>query len=167
VILGGLEFTAGGVTGLVLGFATMVIVWRLYLAARTADAERGTGAQVSRRDYAFARILMAAGAVLIAIGAVLVLAHPWDTADTATVATVLGGPAAYLLGDLVLTRAATGRIAASRIAALACLAVLALIAFALPALVLAALVLAVLLLLSLAASGWFRLPSMNVEDEHR
>jgi hypothetical protein len=25
----------------------------------------------------------------------------------------------------------------------------------------------VLLLLSLAASGWFRLPSMNVEDEQR
>lgn len=158
------EFTAGGLTGLVLGFATIVIVWRLYLGARAADAQRGTGTQVPRRDRVFARVLMAAGTILIAAGAVLVLAHPWDTADSAAVATVLGGPAAYLLGDLVLTRAATGRIAASRIAALACLAVLALIAFALPVLVLSALVLAVLLLLALAASGWFRLPSMNVDE---
>jgi hypothetical protein len=42
--------------------------------------------------------------------------------------------------------------------------VLALIGFALPALVLAALAFALLLLLLLAASGWFRLPSLSIDD---
>jgi hypothetical protein len=65
---------------------------------------------------------------------------------------------------LALRRAVTGRIAPSRIVALVCLAVLALIGFALPALVLAALAFALLLLLLLAASGWFRLPSLSVDD---
>lgn len=40
---------------------------------------------------------------------------------------------------------------------------LALIGFALPVRVLAALALAVLMLLSLAGSGWFRLPTASVE----
>ncbi|MDN3241216.1 low temperature requirement protein A [Glycomyces tritici] len=164
MILGGVEFGAGGVAAVVLGLATLVVVWRLYLGARPGDDERAAAPEDFRRASAFAHALMVGAAVLIGVGALLVLADPWGTADTTAIATVLGGPAVYLVGELVLTRADSGRIAASRIAALCCLAVLALIAFALPALVLAALALAVVLLLSLAASGWFRLPSMDVDE---
>ncbi|MFC3493417.1 low temperature requirement protein A [Glycomyces rhizosphaerae] len=172
VILGatltGMELTAGAVAAAVLGFATIVVLWRLYFDARLGNAEHERVAveaatEVSRSAYAYAHALMVAGAVVIAVGVDLVLARPWDTADAATIATVLGGPAIYLVGNLVFNRAISGRIAVSRIVALGCLVVLALIAFALPVLVLAALALAVLLLLSLAASGWFTLPSMNVD----
>ncbi|MDA1362017.1 low temperature requirement protein A [Glycomyces luteolus] len=173
VILGGtltgMALTASTVAAAVLGFATIVVLWRLYFDARLGNAEHERVAveaatEVSRSAYAYAHALMVAGAVVVAVGVELVLAHPWDTADAATIATVLGGPAIYLVGNLVFNRAISGRIAASRLVALACSAFLALIAFVLPVLVLAALALAVLLLLALGASGWFRLPSMNVVE---
>jgi len=149
------------------GRATAANIEREPDAVETAGHERGApenSTRVSRRAVAFARVLMIAGAVVVACGALLVLARPGGTADAATVAAVLGGPAIFLVGDLVFHRAVTGRVPVSRLIALGCLAVLACIGFALPALVLAALALAVLLLLSLAASGWFRLPSFSVRD---
>jgi low temperature requirement protein LtrA len=151
-----------------LGLATIAVLLKLYFDARAAHAagERAiageSGAEVSRSS--FASTLMVTGVVVVAVGVVLVLIEPWETASATTIAAVLGGPAVFLVGDLALRRAVTGRIAASRIVALVCLAVLALIGFALPALVLAALAFALLLLLLLAASGWFRLPSLSVDD---
>lgn len=154
--------------GVVLGLATVAVLLKLYFDARAAYAA-GQGpiagkSAVAAPRFPFASTLMVIGVVVVAAGVVLVLIEPWETAGAMTAVAVLGGPAVFLIGDLALRRAATGRIAASRILALACLAVLALIAFALPALVLAALVLAVLLLLLLAASGWFRPPSLRVDD---
>ncbi len=172
VILGatltGIAFTGGTIVAAVLGFATIVALWSLYFDARLGNVEHErveveSATQVSRSAYTYAHALMVAGAVVIAVGVELVLAHPWHTADAATIATVLGGPAVYLVGNLMFNRAISGRLAVSRLIALGCLAVLALIGFALPVLVLAALALAVLMLLSLAGSGWFRLPTASVE----
>lgn len=154
--------------GVVLGLSTVAVLLKLYFDARAAYAA-GQGptageSGVAARRFPFASTLMVIGVVVVAAGVVLVLIEPWETTGAMTAVAVLGGPAVFLVGDLALRRAATGRIAASRLLALACLAVLALIAFALPALVLAVLVLAVLLLLLLAASGWFRPPSLRVDD---
>jgi low temperature requirement protein LtrA len=118
---------------------------------------------VSRDADASAHALMVAGAVIVAVGVALVLDHPWDTANAAALGTVVGGPAVYLVGNLMFNRARNGRLPVSRLAALGLLGVCALIGFALPLLVLAALALAVLLLLPLAASGWFRPPSLNID----
>jgi low temperature requirement protein LtrA len=153
------SITAGSVAAAALGIATIAVLWRL-----SRDRRRGRGEHAAETPRP-ALVLTAAGAVVAALGAALVLADPWDTADAVTIGTVLGGPAIALVGDLVAERATSGRIVASRIIALACLAVLALIAFALPALVLAALAFAALLLLALAAAGWFRLPAMDVDDQ--
>jgi low temperature requirement protein LtrA len=157
----------GGSIG--LGLATIAVLAKLYSDARSAHAEYvesggEPATEAPRGAFSFAYTLMAVGAVVVAAGVMLVLTDPWEAASATTIAAVLGGPAIFLVGDLRLNRAVSGRIAASRILALAGLAVLALIGFALPALVLAALAFAVLLLLLLAASGWFRLPSMSVND---
>jgi low temperature requirement protein LtrA len=156
-----------------LGLATIAVLLKFYFDARAAHAA-GNGAiagepavEAPRGPFSFAYSLMVIGLIVVAAGVVLVLTDPWESASASTIAAVLGGPAIFLVGDLALNRAVSGRIAASRIVALGCLAVLALIGFALPALVLAALVFAVLLLLLLAASGWFRLPSMSVNDGER
>ncbi|MDA1384166.1 MULTISPECIES: low temperature requirement protein A [Glycomyces] len=150
-----------------LGLATIAVLLKLYFDARAAHAA-GEGAIAGESRVvplsSFAYTLMVTGVVVVAAGVVLVLIEPWETASATTIAAVLGGPAIFLVGDVALRRAVTGRIAASRIVALVCLAVLALIGFALPALVLAALAFALLLLLLLAASGWFRLPSLSVDD---
>jgi low temperature requirement protein LtrA len=156
----GLAFTVATVIAAVLGLATMAVLWRLYFDARLGNAAQDRVA-LSRSTYAYTHALMLAGSVIVAVGMALVLADPWDTADAAAIATVLGGPAVYLVGNLAFKRALTGRVPVSRVIALVVLAVFALIGLALPVLVLAALAFAVLLLLSLAASGWFRLPSMN------
>ncbi|MFG3341589.1 low temperature requirement protein A [Glycomyces sp. NPDC048151] len=147
-----------GVIG--IGLATVAVLCKLYFDVRAvqADDDKAHG------GHPLALALMATGGLTVIAGVALVLTDPWGNADAATIAAVLGGPALFLLGDLAARRAASGRVAVSRILALASLAVIALIAFALPALVLAALALAVLLLLLLAASGWFRLPSMSVND---
>jgi low temperature requirement protein LtrA len=159
----GAAFTVATVIAAVLGLATIVVLWRLYLDARRGDAAQGRIA-LSRSTYAYTHALMVAGAVIVAVGTALVLADPWETADAAAIATVLGGPAVYLVGNLAFKSALTGRVPVSRVIALVALVVFALIGFALPVLVLAALAFAVLLLLSLAASGWFRLPSMNTGE---
>lgn len=153
-------FTAATVIAAVLGLATIAVLWRLYLDVRHGDAAQDRVAP-SRSTFALTHALMVAGAVIAAVGVALVLADPWETAGAAAIATVLGGPAVYLVGNLACRHALTGRVPASRVIAIAALGLFALIGFALPALVLAALAFAVLLLLSLAASGWFRLPSMN------
>lgn len=153
----------------VLGIATIAVLLKLHFDARSIRAERAGNAgepvaEAPSGASAAAYASMAAGAVVTAAGAALVVLDAWETASATTIATVLGGPALFLIADSALGRAAGARIAASRIVALSSLAVLALIGFALPALVLAALALAVLLVLLLAASGWFRPPSASVDD---
>ncbi|GAA1689166.1 hypothetical protein GCM10009830_40940 [Glycomyces endophyticus] len=154
-------FGLPAVAAAALGIATVAVLWRLYLRAPQPDTN---GAAVGTAGYPIGRALTVAGAALAAIGCVLVLLDPLATAEPAVTATVAGGPALALAGDLVRRRAATGRTPFSRVAAIGALAVVALIGFALPALVLAALAFAVPLLLALGASGWFRLPSLSVRD---
>jgi low temperature requirement protein LtrA len=156
----GVAYTVATVIAAVIGLGAMVILWRLYFEVRLGDAAQDR-VDLSRSTYAYTHALMVAGAVIVAVGIALVLADPWETADAAAIATVLGGPAVFLVGNLAFKRALTGRVPVSRVIAIVVLGLFALIGFALPALVLAALAFAVLLLLSLAASGWFRLPSVN------
>lgn len=136
------------VVAVLLGLATVVVLWRLYRSGTR-------GAPLA---------LMGIGAAAAVVGAALVVADPFGTAGAMTVLAVVGGPAVYLVGNLLAVRADTGRVSRSRIGALAGLAVAALIGVVLPALVLAALAFAVLLLLALGAAGWFKPPSINVRD---
>jgi low temperature requirement protein LtrA len=173
IILGaaltGMALTATVVAAAVLGFVTIVVLWQLYFATphgniehERVDIEEAT--EVSRDAYAYAHAFMVAGAVIVAVGVQLVLDHPWDTANAAALSTIVGGPAVYLVGNLMFNRALNGRLPVSRLVALGLLGVCAAIGFVLPILVLAALALAVLLLLPLSSSGWFRLPSLNFRE---
>ncbi|MEU5871715.1 hypothetical protein AB0A73_09165 [Glycomyces sp. NPDC047369] len=136
------------VAALLVGLATVVVLWRLY---RTGTR----GAPLA---------LMGVGAVATVVGAALVVADPFGTAGAATVLAVVGGPAVYLVGNLLAVRAETGRVSRSRTGAVVGLVIVALIGFVLPALVLAALAFAVLLLLALGAAGWFKPPSLDVRN---
>nr|BFF22419.1 hypothetical protein GCM10025732_03840 [Glycomyces mayteni] len=138
----------GVVVGVAVGLATVVVLWRLYRSGTRGGALG----------------LMGVGAVATVVGAALVVAEPFGSGGAATVITVVGGPVVFLVGNSIAVRAETGRVSRSRIAAIIGLAVVALIGSVLPALVLAALAFAILLLLALGASGWFKPPSMSVED---
>ncbi len=97
--------TAVGSIGLASAFFGAVTMWWIYFHAGAEHASRkieqakdpGKTAVVS---YSFIHIAIVAGIIVSAVGDELVLAHP-EHADQAAVATLLGGPALFLLGCLL------------------------------------------------------------------
>ena len=63
--------------------------------------------------------MIGAGIVLTAASDEMVLAHPTGHADPLTAFCLVGGPALYLLGNLLFKRAITGVFARSHLAGLA------------------------------------------------
>ncbi len=158
--LGGLDWTPAVTAATVVGFSTILLLWWLYFSYRLGNAEHEEAPTVeatrqARGAYAYAHALMVGGAIVVAVGIELVLAHPGDRAGWATAAVILGGPAIYLIGNIIFNMSRYGRTARSRMVALAALAVLLPIAPRLPALVVGILVLAVLAVLG-AATGELR-----------
>ena len=70
---------------------------------------------------------MVAGIIVTAVGDELVIAHPFEQAGPATVATVLGGPALFLAGHLLFKRAMFGIWSIRRLAGIVVLAIVGLI----------------------------------------
>jgi low temperature requirement protein LtrA len=65
---------------------------------------------------------LVAGIIAAAVGDELVLAHPSGHIDAATAAALLGGPALYLVGNLMFKRATADRPALSHMIGIALLA---------------------------------------------
>jgi low temperature requirement protein LtrA len=70
---------------------------------------------------------MVAGIIVAAVGDEMSIALPMDPATPAAMAAILGGPAIFLAGHLLFTRAVFGIWSASRLAAIAGLAAIAVI----------------------------------------
>jgi low temperature requirement protein LtrA len=93
-------------------FAALVgtlLLWLIYfnntagVAQKYFEQARESG-RVAANTYTYLHLLIVAGIVLVAVGDELVLAHPDDPLDPATAAVVFGGPALYLLGNLLFKR---------------------------------------------------------------
>jgi low temperature requirement protein LtrA len=80
---------------------------------------------VARLAYTYIHLLIVAGIVVTAGGDELVLAHPAGHSDTKTAIAVIGGPALFLVGNILFKRSATGRPALSHWVGLVLLALLA------------------------------------------
>lgn len=153
--LGGVDWTAAVIAAAIVGFATIVLLWWLYFSYRTGnaehhDADRSAATELARGAHAYAHAVMVGGAIVVAVGIELVVAHPDSSTSAAVAWTVVGGPAIYLLGNLAFNVARYGRIPWSRPIALLALAVLLACATHLHALVFAALTMAILLILAVA-----------------
>ncbi|WP_240930530.1 low temperature requirement protein A [Isoptericola sp. BMS4] len=147
-LLGG-ELTGPVVLAALVGFATIVLLWRLYFDHRYGNQEHELAddadpTAAARGAYAYAHALMVGGAILVAVGIETVVHHPGEHTDAMAAAAIAGGPALYLVGNLLFQRALWGRTPRSRVAGLAALAVVAAVAPLLPLIATAALVLAVL-----------------------
>lgn len=121
------ELTAPTIAGAVAGFVTIVFLWWLYFSFRHGNVERELRSDtdattVARGAYAYAHALMVAGAIVVAVGIELVTSHPSDTADWTLVAIVMGGPAIYLVGNILFNKARNGVVPSSRVHALLALA---------------------------------------------
>lgn len=127
----------------VVAFVGSVAFWWIYfdrgaaLARRTIAAAEDPG-RLGLTAYTFFHIPMVAGVITAAAADELVLAHPKDPVDTATAATILIGPALFLLGTAMFKWAIWRSVSRSRLIAVPALCALIPLAFATSALALAA-----------------------------
>ncbi|MCW4352970.1 low temperature requirement protein A [Hoyosella sp. YIM 151337] len=160
--LSDIELTAPTIAGAVTGFVTIVFLWWLYFSFRHGNVERklrsDTDATTAARGaYAYAHALMVGGAIVVAVGIELVTSHPMDTADVTIAAIVMGGPAIYLVGNIIFNKTRNGVVPSSRVYALLAVAGLFVIAGIadFPGLVVAIAAMAVLVILG-ATTGELR-----------
>lgn len=110
----GLAWTPPTVASFVVAFAGSVANWWIYF---DTGAERGTAhisqsgdpGRAARLVYTYIHLLIVGGIIVSAVGDELLLAHPDAAADGKAISVILGGPALYLVGNLLFKRVVSGR----------------------------------------------------------
>ena len=106
---GKLDWTPMVVAAFVTAFIGSVAMWWIYF---NIGADRGSRdishsadpGRLGRNAYTYAHLPIVAGIVVAAVSDELVLAHPAGHVDFRTAATTLGGPALFLIGNLLFKR---------------------------------------------------------------
>jgi low temperature requirement protein LtrA len=122
----GAGFDGGRTAAFVVAFATMALLWRIYIyragglfsAAIIGAPDPGRVAQAGSLGH----LIMVAGIVAIAVGDQLVIEHAFGPYDPAWVSVILGGPALFLAGRATFEYAVFARVSASRVIGLLVLA---------------------------------------------
>lgn len=122
-----LQWSAATVAAFVVAFLGSVAMWWIYF---DTGHERGTArivgstdpGRVARLAYTYLHLPIVAGIIVAAVGDELVLAHPTGHADAEAIATILGGPALYLLGNALFKSTIAGRLPLSHLVGLVLLA---------------------------------------------
>ncbi len=144
-----LDLDLAVVSAFVLAFLGTAALWWLYFSYVSTIVQRrlelaSNSTRIARDAYTYLHAAIVAGIVLSAVGDELVIAHPTEVLPGSELATVVAGPALYLLAHVALRLRMTGTISVKRLTgALACVAVAGVGLFA-PALVVAALLVGVL-----------------------
>jgi low temperature requirement protein LtrA len=111
---GNLPWTLPVVAAFTIAFVGSVAMWWIYFnigaerASRHISASADPG-RLGRLAYTYLHLPLVAGIIVAAVGDELVLAHPGGHTSLETTAVQLGGPALYLLGNLLFKRATTAR----------------------------------------------------------
>lgn len=120
-------WTAATVAAFVSSFVGSVTLWWIYF---NVGAEKGTRAisesgdpgRLARLAYTYLHIPIVAGIIVCAVADELVLAHPGGHTDLKTALAVVGGPALYLIGNIVFKHSLWGRMPLSHLVGLGLLA---------------------------------------------
>jgi low temperature requirement protein LtrA len=153
--IGGLPMEAVALAAFTVAFLSTVALWWVYFD-RTAEAAGKVIAQspdpgrLGRSAYTYYHLPMIAGVIVSAVADERTIAHPGGPSDPATVATVLGGPALFLVGHTLFKRAVFNRVPPARPIAIATLAALVPVGPMLPPLALSA----AATLVVAAVGGW-------------
>ena len=112
-----------------VAFVGSVALWWIYFdrTIELARARMGTATDPGRLGvlaYTFYHMYIVAGIIVAAAGDELAIAHPGDTADRATMLVLLGGPALFLLGNLLYKATMFDQISRAQGAAIVVLLVL-------------------------------------------
>ncbi len=124
-----LAWSPATVAAFVSAFFGSVAMWWIYfnigaerashLIAQSADPGR-----LGRLAYTYVHIFIVAGIIVAAVADELVLVHPSGHMSTPTLAAVLGGPALYLLGNILFKRSVATWLPLSHLVGIAALALL-------------------------------------------
>jgi low temperature requirement protein LtrA len=126
----GEPFTFERLVALAIGFAGTVALWWCYfqrvegLAAEAAETAEDPGAVGLWGTWTLTLIVLAV--IAIAVADELAIAHPGDDVTLAFTLLAFGGPAGFLLAQLLFEHAALGRAPRSRVLGIGALAILAL-----------------------------------------
>ena len=148
-----LPWNAPTVAAFAVSFIGSVAMWWIYFnigaetASRRISRSRDPG-RLARFAYTYLHVLLVAGIIVAAVGDELVLAHPTGHTEVGMAAVLLGGPALYLLGNLLFKRATADRPALSHLVGLGLLALLVPVSSGLQPLVLGALTTLVLVVVA-------------------
>jgi low temperature requirement protein LtrA len=148
---------------IVSAFLGSVALWWIYFdrAARAATeviANARDPGRLGRSAYTYHHLPMVGGIIVTAVGDELVINHPAGHPGLATVVTVLGGPALFLIGHALFKQVVFGRKPRSRLVAVAALALLAPVGLVAPPLLLSILATSVLVGVSIWETWTHRSP---------
>ena len=124
-----LSWTAEHIGAFLVAFTGSVAMWVIYFnigAERSSRliASSDDPGRLARSGYTYLHILIVAGIIVAAVGDDLALHHPGDGNDVRTAAVLIGGPALYLLGNLLFKRLSAPNVPLSHLVGLALLALL-------------------------------------------
>lgn len=124
-----LTWTPVTMTAFLVAFIGSVAMWWIYFnigaerASRTFAGSDDPG-RLARLAYTYMHLPLVGGIIVTAVADDLALAHPTGHTDAKTAAVMLGGPALYLLGNLLFKRATADRPALSHMVGLGLLVLL-------------------------------------------
>jgi low temperature requirement protein LtrA len=125
----GLAWTAEHIGAFLVAFTGSVAMWVIYFnigaerASRQIASSKDPG-RLARNGYTYLHILLVAGIIVAAVGDDLALHHPNGHNDIGTAAVLIGGPALYLLGNLLFKRLSAPNLPLSHLVGLGLLALL-------------------------------------------
>jgi low temperature requirement protein LtrA len=124
-----LPWTASTLAAFIVALIGTVAMWWIYfnIGAERASARIMSSAdpgRLARLAYTYLHIVLIAGIIVSAVGDELMLSHPLGHAEPSTIAVLLGGPALYLIGNILFKRATASRMVLSHFAGLGLLTLL-------------------------------------------
>ena len=133
----GLAATPANTLAFANAFLSSIAMWWIYFHIGAERASEGIvrsddPGRIARIAYTYVHVLLVAGIILVAVGDELVMAHPGGHTDARTVIAVIGGPAFYLLGNLLFKKCTAGWFPLSHMVGLGLLALLIPLAGILP-----------------------------------
>jgi low temperature requirement protein LtrA len=147
-----MQWTSSTAAAFALGFVATACLWWIYFAQAAEAGEIVERAEdpsrLGRGAFAYAHGIMVGGVIVFAVAIELTITEPTAGSTWEAAATLLGGSALYLAGNLLYKRALLGGLATSRLVTVAALACLLPVALAVNRLVLSALTMLVLFALA-------------------
>jgi low temperature requirement protein LtrA len=124
-----LTWTNEAIVGFLAGVIGSIAMWWIYFnigaeRARHLIGHSSDPGRLARLAYTYIHLFLVAGIVVVAVGDGIVLKHPRGHADYGSISVLLGGPALFLIGNLLFKLVTAGWPPLSHLVGLALLAAL-------------------------------------------